>query len=86
MSQIDGGVEPVFDCKYPCKSCSPFNKSDCETCFTGLAKPKYLQPDRVTGEKTCKQQCDLGYTFDIKSIDYQCFPCDKTCATCRTGG
>ena len=44
MAEIQGGVEPVFDCKSPCASCSPFDMSDCESCLTGsLERYKYLQ-------------------------------------------
>ena len=54
MAEIQGGVEPVFNCKYPCDTCSPFDKTDCETCPSGIGEPKYLQADRVSGIRTCK--------------------------------
>jgi hypothetical protein len=55
MAEIQGGVEPVFDCNFPCASCSPFDMSDCESCSTGqFERYKYLQKDRETGIKTCK--------------------------------
>lgn len=85
IAAIDGGLAPSFECNYPCISCSPNDPDDCESCPEGAREKEYLQADRVTGKKTCKTQCDLGYTFD-RSVSKTCLGCDPSCQTCRQGG
>ena len=82
IAMLDGGLAPSFECNYPCITCSPNDPDDCESCPTGRGEKNFLQEDRYTGKKTCKAQCDLGYTFD-RSVSTTCLPCDPSCATCR---
>ena len=82
IASLEGGLAPSFECNYPCLSCSINDPNDCESCSEGANEKDFLQPDRITGKRTCKTQCDIGYTFD-RTVSKQCLPCDVSCETCR---
>lgn len=86
IAEIEGGLIPSFECNYPCETCNPYDPSDCESCPEGpFGTKEFLQVDPQTNKKTCKTECDLGYTFDRDEAKI-CLPCDPSCATCRQGG
>ena len=83
IAEIDEGLAPSFECEWPCRTCSPRDATNCESCFKGRTEREFLQEDRGTGKLTCVDQCLSGYTFDKSDPSKVCFPCDEPCATCR---
>ena len=86
IAEIEDGLTPTFECEWPCKTCSPADSLDCQSCFEGRTEREFLQEDRETGTNTCVGQCNNGYTFDKYATHKVCFPCDESCAMCRNGG
>lgn len=85
IDKITNGLNPTFTCSYPCQTCSYTNSSACVSCPQGLYDPKFLQTD-IRGFSTCVNRCSAGYTFNSQTKPPICIPCDKTCATCQSGG
>jgi hypothetical protein len=84
IDQITHGLRPSFSCNFPCATCARTNPNQCKSCATGWYDPKYLQESR-NGDKTCKVECDDGYTYDAKAEVKKCLMCDISCLTCQSG-
>jgi hypothetical protein len=62
---------PQFLCEYPCRSCDPNNRNDCETCWQTNDNPRYLMVIDDVG--TCKSACDNGWTTNgLEATNYNC--------------
>ena len=54
-------LTPLFECEYPCRTCSATNRKSCVECWQNFDDPSYLMfyPD---GTASCRSFCDPGHT------------------------